>query len=146
MLVSPCVYFKLVLSLFEAAGVSYFASENDACAVHEIEHDIFKFWHEFFVVDNIVVDLVVGRYVDSDVAFDIVKRPFMVQCFIQCPKRLSFSLIKYSLEKQHFAGASCHQACFLDQKHGAQILIDDLLNLNLWLLRFDVIWIKVYPD
>ena len=72
MLVSPCVYFKLVLSLFEAAGVSYFASENDACAVHEIEHDIFKFWHEFFVVDNIVVDLVVGRYVDSDVAFDIV--------------------------------------------------------------------------
>ena len=68
-----CPHVEDRLILLESDGETDLGAKHHLRAVHEVEHDIFKFGHQSLLVDQVEVNLLVGGDLDAHVALDEIK-------------------------------------------------------------------------
>lgn len=92
---------KTLLVSLVCDTVSNFGPEHHLIASHEIEHNVFKGWHERLLVDQVKIDLLIRGDLNSDVSFDVVDESSYLQHVVLYPSSLLCVLILLDFEEKN---------------------------------------------
>jgi hypothetical protein len=104
------------------------APEHHLAALHVIVHDVLQFWNQGLFVDEVKVDQIVGRNLNSNVALDVVKEASRLYCMVANPLGPLEHQIVLLLEKQDFAGRPRDQGFPIEHHHLAEVSLQDFLS------------------
>ena len=100
---------RLVLSISDAKSFQW--TKHHLCSLHEVVHNIFKLWHQCFLIDDVEVNLILAHNLDADITLnevDLTSR--VVKLIILMPVRLVALFIEYFLEEENRAGWARNQS------------------------------------
>lgn len=99
---------RLVLSISHAKSFQW--TKHHLCSLHEVVHNIFKLWHQCFLINDIEVNLIFTHNLNTDITFDEVNlTACVVKFIILMPVRLVAFFIEYFLEEENRTGGARDQ-------------------------------------
>ena len=110
--------------------VPYLTSKHHLITSHKVKHHCFKRRLHRFHINQIKVNLFVGRYLNPNVSFDVKDQTFVIECFVKFPFVKSLFIVKFSFEKEYFCGTSGYESSSIDKEHLSQVMVCYLLELN----------------
>ena len=103
-------------------------TEHHLVAVHEVVHDVFKFWHQCLLIDQVKVDHILSRNLNSHISFDEEQKTFFVKSMKLLPLAIFVLLwlpffIFVDFEKHDFLRTSSNQDLVVYEIHVTKTLI-----------------------
>ena len=136
--VAPSVHIKGLLVGLVRDAVLDSRAEHHLVAAHEVEHHVFELGLESLQIDQVEVDVVVRRDLDSNVTLDVKDEASDVEGVILHPFLVLWIVfVRHDLEEQHCAGATSDQRLVVEQVHLAEIFVGHLLD-------FEVRWVACF--
>ena len=113
---------------FVCNSVSHFLSEHHLVAAHVIVHHVFQLRHEGLFVDDIKVNQIFGRHLNSDISFDIVDKASHLDGVEKLPLLFLRHDVNHLLKEIDVSGASNDQTLTSKQDHLSQVFFRNLLH------------------